>query len=557
MDWSSLTALIDVFKRLGAERLIALALAGAIVLSIIGAAFYLSAKSGFETLYIGLSTQDVSRMGVVLSDAGISFDTSLDGTKIGVPIGRAAEARALLAEKGLPGSPNAGYELFDNLGALGLTSFMQQVTKARALEGELGRTIQYIKGVRSARVHLVLPERSSLGSKPRSASASVVISSDGLLDASAANAVRHLVAAAVPEMNPEMVSIVGTDGRVLAGGPNPLGEASSRLMELERQVALQIQDNVRRTLAPYFGPSNFEVSVLARLNIDKRQQTETQYDPDKRVERSIRVVKEAESSQAGGSTAVGVEQNIPNEAVDGDGGREQKRAQDRKEETTNYEISQKSSSTESNGFRIETMSVALVINRARVVEILGKPDPSEVEIKAHIAEVRKLVQAAAGLDPKRGDKIDISAVSFSVSDTAAGGGEGWSPAILAILGMLLKSLTVIVVAGLVVFAGLRPIVRVLLLGNQQPAIGTVSGPEVLAPPQSSISAIEAVAPDMPQMASPLLNDRANPFGDSHMQEFGSGLERRNSAGPIERLAQLLENDEEYAAAVLKHWIRAG
>jgi len=47
-----------------------------------------------------------------------------------------------LAEKGLPNSSNAGYELFDKVGSLGLTSFMQEVTRARALEGELARTIR-------------------------------------------------------------------------------------------------------------------------------------------------------------------------------------------------------------------------------------------------------------------------------------------------------------------------------------------------------------------------------------------------------------------------------
>ena len=35
----------------------------------------------------------------------------------------------LLAEKGLPQSTNSGYELFNQVGSFGLTSFMQDVTK--------------------------------------------------------------------------------------------------------------------------------------------------------------------------------------------------------------------------------------------------------------------------------------------------------------------------------------------------------------------------------------------------------------------------------------------
>ncbi|MBR7560259.1 flagellar basal body M-ring protein FliF, partial [Mycobacterium tuberculosis] len=73
----------------------------------------------------------------------------------------ADQARMYLAEKGLPTSNNAGYELFDNMGSLGLTSFMQEITRVRALEGEISRTIQAIRGIKAARVHIVLPEKGS------------------------------------------------------------------------------------------------------------------------------------------------------------------------------------------------------------------------------------------------------------------------------------------------------------------------------------------------------------------------------------------------------------
>ena len=69
----------------------------------------------------------------------------------------------LLAEKGLPSSANAGYELFDKLGTLGLTSFMQEITRVRALEGEIARTIQTMKGVKAARVHSFCQKRARSG----------------------------------------------------------------------------------------------------------------------------------------------------------------------------------------------------------------------------------------------------------------------------------------------------------------------------------------------------------------------------------------------------------
>jgi flagellar M-ring protein FliF len=359
-------------------------------------------------------------------------------------------------------------------------------------------------------------------------------------------------------MTPDQISIVGTDGRLLAGGGQSPGDASSKLIELEQNVAQNIQENVRRTLTPYFGPANFEVSALARLNIDKRQSTETAYDPDKRVERSVRVVKEAENSQNGKtSNAVGVEQNIPNESTSSSGSDQNRRAQDRKEETTNYEISSKSASTVSDGYRIENISVALVVNRKRIGEMLGKA-PTEDEIKSQIAMVEKLVQSAAGLDTKRGDRVDIAAVDFAADalDTA-GSGSGWTLTLLNLAGTLIKSLTVLLVAAIIVWAGFRPLMRALIASGPQAALqapaaaGALEGPSP-APSAGSLSAPE----DLPQMASPLLEAGANPFGDAMPgSDFGFG--RSMASGPVERLAQLLEQDEEHAAAVLKHWIRTG
>jgi flagellar M-ring protein FliF len=160
---------------LGARRLAALAAIGLAVFLSVGIGAYYLSRPAQETLYTGLDREDVGRMGAVLKDAGIPFDVSADGTSLLVSYGNTAQARMLLAEKGLPHSTKSGYELFNDLGSLGLTSFMQEVTKVRALEGELARTIQGMKGIKAARVHIVLPDRGSFRREQQPPSASVVI----------------------------------------------------------------------------------------------------------------------------------------------------------------------------------------------------------------------------------------------------------------------------------------------------------------------------------------------------------------------------------------------
>ena len=212
-----LDAIISNLSNLGARRLAALGILGLAVFAAVGFSGYYLSRPDFEPLYANLSAQDVSRIGAVLQDEGIEFDVNTEGTKVSVPYGKTSRARQVLAEKGLPGSPSAGYELYEKVGPIGLTSFMQEVTRTRVLEGEIARTIQGMRGVKAARVHIVLPDQGSFRRARQPASASVVISTEMPGDASSAQAIRHLVAAAVPGMTGSNVRILTTDGTVLAG----------------------------------------------------------------------------------------------------------------------------------------------------------------------------------------------------------------------------------------------------------------------------------------------------------------------------------------------------
>src|SRR5262245_37902582 len=183
---------------LGARRLAILGVVGVAVLAMVGLGSYYLSRPQLEAIYTGLSPQDVSRIGAALKEAGIAFDVNAQGTAVLVRYGQTAQARMLLAEKGLPSSASAGYELFDKLGSMGLTSFMQEITRVRALEGELARTIQVMKGVKAARVHIVLPDAASFRRSRQNPSASVIVRTESAGDFPGAAAIRHLVAAAVP-----------------------------------------------------------------------------------------------------------------------------------------------------------------------------------------------------------------------------------------------------------------------------------------------------------------------------------------------------------------------
>lgn len=536
-----LDAVLKNLSALGVRRLSALGLVGLAVFVLVGFGSYYLSRPDFETLYAGLTAQDVSRIGAVLQDEGIAFDVNPEGTKVSVPVGQTARARQVLAEKGLPGSPSAGYELYEKVGPIGLTSFMQEVTRTRVLEGEIARTIQGMKGVKAARVHIVLPDQGSFRRARQPASASVVIRTEMPGDASPAQAIRHLVAAAVPGMSAEQVRVLSTDGSVLSGSDDSGMASSSKMVELEKTISKELQENVRRTLAPYLGIDNFEISIATRLNLDKRQVNETNYDPESKVERSVKSVKETGKSQNdSGKAAVSVEQNVPGSETGTAGASGNSKSHDRREELTNFELSSKSVATVSEGYRIEALTVAVMLNRRQLATSLGN-SPSQEAMDARVKEIETLVGSAAGVDVKRGDRVSVVAVDFLETGALEPvSGPGIGEIIAAQFGSVMRAVTILGVAALLIWFGLRPATR-MLLETQTPALAAADAP--------SLAALPPVVDTGPQVMQVVQAPEPE-------ENFLADLTRRASNVPAQRLEKIIDLDEAQAAAILKQWMKA-
>lgn len=529
-------AILDNLRALGPKRLAILGGVGAAVLLVIIAGSVWLNRPAHETLYVGLDRADVNQIGMVLGEAGIDFDVSADGGTVTVPVGRSGPARAILAEKGLPASSNAGYELFDNVGSFGLTTFMQQVTRVRALEGEIARTIQSITGVRSARVHIVLPERASFRSSEQEPTASVIIRMQGGESARAATAIRHLVAAAVPGLNAEKVTVLDTSGTLLAAGDDPTASGAGTLMGFERSLEAQVEDNIRRALSPYLGYDNFRASVRAEVNTDSRQIEETTFDPESQVARSVQIVRSNEqANQRQAAPPTTVQQNLPEETPTGGQGPESSEQNERREETTNFELNSRRVATISNGYTLTRLSVAVVVNRDRIAAIAGG-QADAAEIDRRIAEIQTLVSTAAGFSADRGDIVNVSAVEFvgeaEAEAAAAGGVTEW---LSRNAGTMINAGAFVVVVLLVSLFGLRPLTTALLKRDEPavPALAGGNGPPAIAAPGEA-----------PQIAA----------GGSYLPgQMGDDIGQKLKPAPQERLARMVDLNEERTALILRKW----
>ncbi|PLP56967.1 flagellar M-ring protein FliF [Mesorhizobium loti] len=533
-----LRSIVINLQDFGTKRLAIMAGIALLTLAVIGIGSVYLNRPSYETLYVGLERSDVNQIGMVLSEAGFNFDVGSDGTSVLVPVGTTAKARMLLAEKGLPTSANAGYELFDKVGSLGLTSFMQQVTRVRALEGEIARTIQSLAGIKAARVHIVMSERANFRREEQQPSASVVIRYAGIDGGKAAMSIRHLVAAAVPGLSAEKVTVLDSAGNLLAAGDDPSNTSAVRSLGVERTVESQIEDNIRRALTPYLGPDNFRASVKADVNTDTRQTEETIFDPESRVERSVQTVKANENSnQRQAATPATVEQNLPETQAAASDGPQSSSRNDRKEEITNYEINSKKIATVSNGYTVTKMSIAVVVNQQRLMSVLGK-DAKPEQIAQRVADIKKMVASATGLDEKRGDVIDVSAVEFIDGlDGQELAAPGILDAVAGYTGSLINAVAFIVVVFLVAFFGLRPMAAALT--NKPAALAGPSFDDVQRSLPNPGTASDAETP-----APALADSRPAPLDD---------LRRKLRPAPQDRLARMVDINEERTANILRKW----
>lgn len=552
---------LGVFARnltaLGHYRMLAILGGAALALAmVVGAALYLG-QTTYDTLYVGLQGDDVTQMSMTLAAANIPFKIGTDGASISVPTDSKNRARMLLAERGLPRSSTAGYELFDHVGSLGLTSFMQQITRVRALEGEIARTIEAIDGITDARVHIVMAERGNFRTGEQKPTASVVIRAGGDVAQHAASPIRHLVAASVPGLSIDNVTVLDQTGRLLASGDDPANSAATRSLDVTQTVETEIEKNIDKALSPILGVDNFRTSVTADLNTDAQQIRAVVYDPNSKVERSMRVTKENQQSDKAQATAPAtVQSNLPQASQPAPAsGPKSKESNDRKEQEINYEINSTTTQTTRNGYRVDKLSVAVVINKARLAQMLGGK-PGQSELDNYVAELQKTVATAAGLDAKRGDQVKLTVMNFLAEPVpaSAAGGSGVLQELTGHMSGIINALAFVTVAFLVVWFGMRPLARSIGGPQEQAQLAHAGAAAAgLELPDYTPAAVAGENPAMEGFGGGFAFDEQE--GLLMMEDTGSQstFNRRVKEGPEKRLARMVEINEERAAKILRKW----
>lgn len=429
-----LSGLGGSLRRLGPAKIGAMAVVGLAALLAVGLVAR-SAQAPHGLLYAGLEAADAGRIAARLEELKVPVEARGDGSIL-VPGEQVARLRMQLAAEGLPRQGGAGYELLDQANPMQMTSFMQRVQRLRALEGELARTIVAMQGVRTARVHIVLPERESFSRDAPLPTASVTVTTSAgqRLGAAQAAAVRLLVAGAVPRLRQEDVSVVDPAGVVLAADGG-LGAAAGRIGEIRIAQEQALQKAVLELLEPIVGRGKARAVASVEIEGARTVARAETFDPLGQVERGRQVQAEQETSEDGrGQAPVTVGQNLPNQQANNNASRSASSSQ-RNNETVNFEISSKVEETVREPGAVKRVSVAVVVDTVTDAEGNAVPRPKE-----ELDRLAALVRSAVGFSEKRGDLVTVDTLRFLQEEgpgtMAAAEAGGWAPsgAQLALLG---------------------------------------------------------------------------------------------------------------------------
>jgi flagellar M-ring protein FliF len=398
-----------------------------------------------------------------------------------VPNDRVYDLRLRLASEGIPQGGGVGFEIFDK-SSFGMTDFAQKVNYARALEGELTRTIRRLEGVEGARVHLVMPERRLFEEQQKPASASVVLqlSPTGRLSAKHVQGVVYLVSSSVEGLTPDRVTVVDTRGNVLyqaAGDESSLLAANQ--IEYKKAYEKDVELRVREMLEKVLGTGAAVVQISAHFDFDRVEETSESYNPEATAVRSEqRTTETSTGAGTGGAAGVpGVASNVGTEAGGGAapaGGASAGAgsSSNRESETINYEISKKVTRVQKSQGALKRLTVAVAVDGVyRAVQ--GKKEKEFIpRTPDELGKIRSLVEKAVGMDATRGDQVEVTSIPFKPVEGLEEARSMFGPELVM---PLARYGVALVLALLLIFAVGRPLLRWLTQA------ATVAGPEITGP----------------------------------------------------------------------------
>lgn len=374
-----------------------------VILALSGALAYWSFNTSYKALFTDLQMRDSAAIVAELERLKIPYKLADGGRRIMVPEADVYTTRLKLMGKGVPLSGGVGFEIFDK-NDFGMTEFAQRINYQRALQGELARTIMSIQGVKYARVGLVLPETSLFKenkSKPK-ASVGLIVSDGTTLEAEQISGIQRLVAATVPGLKADRVTIVDQHGVTLSRneGVTDGDISASGKFDIKKQIENYLESKITAVLNHAFGKGKAIVSVDVSLDMDKIKTTQESMVPLSRMKNG-----EAVGGVVRRRTTINRTPNYG--VVNGNGKNHASHSGERAQNSTSeieYKFGRKVEEVVSSPGSVRHLSVGVLV-------------PYHMDSE-RLAEIRRLVAVTVGINKARGDDIAVYPIDRYVASQA-------------------------------------------------------------------------------------------------------------------------------------------
>ncbi|RDH85786.1 MAG: flagellar M-ring protein FliF [endosymbiont of Escarpia spicata] len=382
-----------------------------------------SQAPNYSLLYGNLAQKDAMEIVQALQQIGIEYQVDQSTGAVMVPSADLQEARMKLAGEGLPHSDSLGFELLQQDAGFNTSRMVEAARYQRAMEGELARSIATLANIETARVHLATPKQSVFVRQRKVPSASVVIKlySGRTLEKGQVEAISHLVASSVPELDVAQVTVVDHKGKLLSGADKSAQMAmSTSQFEYTRELEAHFKQRIEDILSPLLGQDNLRAEVAAEVDFTVIEQTQESYDPDMSALRSEQVnEQQSRLSEIQGVPGALTNQppaagNAPEQAG-GQGGEGEAATpiNTSKRATRNFELDKTISHTRLPSNSLRRLSVAVVVNDRAALGEDGVPQRIQ-RTPEEVTRITNLVKETVGFNIQRGDSVQVLNESFFI-----------------------------------------------------------------------------------------------------------------------------------------------
>ncbi len=473
------------------------------------------------TLYTDLDPDVAGEVTAALDAQGVTYELENGGRVIRVPATEVHQVRLDLAGQDLPGG-SGGWAIVENQ-SMTASAEVIDVAILRANQDELARTISSIDSVRSANVHLVMPEHDLFADDELRPSASVLVDTGSeMLGTMQVQAIVNLVASAVEGLDTMEVTLVDQTGNVLWAG----GEGSAALdlegdarFRARAQFERALETDLENLLTNIVGPGLATVEVTAELDFDAVTTTTEDYQPIEGTDGQMMVNEttrqefyrdDAAATEEGGELEI----ELPDDIIIDDGGE----AVDEgvkyvlDERDANYAVNRVVTTSQNAPGAVTALSVAVLL------------DENEVDA-ARLADIETLVGAAVGLNQERGDTLAVTLLPINESVRTAIEDAAAEPELEAgglDLVALIRTVGAVLIALVVLLLAIRNLAR-------NPRRRVIESVELTELEAGAAAALEA--------------------GTVEEEEIDDGTDP-----PEVRLQHLIANQTDDVAGVLRSWL---